>query len=401
MHRDHGMDRNDYYTHTGWGDPYYVETHIAALTNGDLLPVVMSMNCQTGWFDGETDHHPTLSYESFCELFLRKSNGGAVGVFGASRTSYSGHNDFMAEGMIDCVWPNFLPTVANNSGANPRLGPMLNHGKLAMDQLWGDPWGVRQLEYELFHVFGDPSLEMYTPPIAGNTFTIYNDGTADLEITSMTTTASSWLSWTPTAPLTITPGGSRVITVNINWAQVSGSGETAQILVYSNDPDMSPYPGAVYVTAEKSGAGDELALDFGGLGLWHYDGTTWTQLSSGNPEYMTGWSGGLAMDFYGSGFGLWNFDGTTWTQLSSANVEIMEGWAQGLAMDFGGLGLWNYDGTTWTQLSGSSPDLMTGWSGGLAMDFYGSGFGLWNYDGTTWTQLSSADVEDMDDVDLY
>jgi hypothetical protein len=186
MHRDHGMDRNGGYSHTGWGDPYYVETHIAALTNGDLLPVVMSINCQTGWFDGETDHQAAYNYESFCELFLRKSSGGAVGVFGATRNSYSGYNDFMAEGMIDCVWPNFLPTVPNSSGANPQLGPMLNHGKLAMDQLWGDPWGYRQLEYELFHVFGDPSLEMYTTGGGGSTFTIYNDGTADLEITSMT-----------------------------------------------------------------------------------------------------------------------------------------------------------------------------------------------------------------------
>ncbi|MGD2091625.1 MAG: C25 family cysteine peptidase [Candidatus Aminicenantes bacterium] len=162
LHRDHGMDRNDGYTHTGWGDPYFDETHVDALANGSLLPVVMSINCQTGWFDGETDHYTTRSYESFCELFLRKSNGGAVGVFGASRTSYSGYNDFLAEGFIDCVWPDFLVSVPNNSGATSRLGPMLNHGKIAMDILWGDSWGYRQTEYELFHVFGDPSMEMWT-----------------------------------------------------------------------------------------------------------------------------------------------------------------------------------------------------------------------------------------------
>jgi hypothetical protein len=392
MHRDHGMDRNDYYTHTGWGDPYYVETHIAALTNGDLLPVVMSMNCQTGWFDGETDHHPTLNYESFCELFLRKSNGGAVGVFGASRTSYSGHNDFMAEGMIDCVWPNFLPTVANNSGASARMGPMLNHGKLAMDQLWGDPWGVRQLEYELFHVFGDPSLEMYTPSIAGNTFTIYNDGTADLEITSMTTTASSWLSWTPTAPLTITPGGSRVITVNINWAQVSGSGETAQILVYSNDPDMSPYPGAVHVTAVKGGAGDELAVDFGGNGLWHYDGSTFTQLNGQNPEAMEDWNGGLAGDFDGNG--LWNYNGSSWNLLTTLNPQSMEAWDSSLAVDFGTFGLWSYNGSSWSLLTTSNAETMQAWSGGLAADFGSSG--LWTYNGSSWSLLTTSNASGME-----
>jgi hypothetical protein len=262
MHRNHGMDRNDGYSHTGWGDPYYVETHIAALTNNDLLPVVMSINCQTGWFDGETDHNGSYNYESFCELFLRKSGGGAVGVFGATRSSYSGYNDFMAEGMIDCVWPDFLPSVPNNSGANTRLGPMLNHGKLAMDMLWGTG-SYRQLEYELFHVFGDPSLEMY--------FTIYNDGTADLEITSMTKRdGDAWLSWSPTSPLTIPPGQSRVITVAVDWDRVPGSDDDERIIVYSNDLDLSPYPNAVFINATKQNPPCTLDIDGNG----QYDALT-------------------------------------------------------------------------------------------------------------------------------
>jgi peptidase C25-like protein len=429
MHRDHGMDRNDGYSHTGWGDPYYVETHVAALTNGELLPVVMSMNCQTGWFDGETDHHASYNYESFCELFLRKSGGGAVGVFGATRNSYSGHNDFMAEGMIDSIWPDFLPTVANSSGASAQMGPMLNHGKLAMDQLWGDPWGVRQLEYELFHVFGDPSLEMHTGPDNGATFTIFNDGTADLEVTSMVKRdGDAWLGWTPTAPLTIPPGGSRVIAVSINWGQVSGSSDDERIIVYSNDAARSPYPSAVYITVNKSaGYRDELACDFGAAGLWDYDGASWALISGSSPEDMSGWSGGLAMDFGASG--LWNFDGSTWTPISGSNVqditdwanglatdfgasgvwnydgswasitgsnpEDMAGWSGGLAMDFGASGVWSYDGTTWSPISGSSPEAMVGWSEGLAMDFGASG--LWSYDGSTWALISSSNVEDMAD----
>ncbi|MCP4694803.1 MAG: hypothetical protein GY859_42640, partial [Desulfobacterales bacterium] len=162
MHRDHGMDRNGGYGHTGWGDPYFVETHVEALTNGALTPVVFSINCQTGWFDGETDDEPTRSYESFSELFLRKPGGGAVGVIGAVRNSYSGYNDALAKGFIDCVWPDFLPSVPNNAGASSKLGHMLNHGKIAMDIIWGDSWGMRQIQYELFHLFGDPTMEMWT-----------------------------------------------------------------------------------------------------------------------------------------------------------------------------------------------------------------------------------------------
>ena len=255
LQRDHGMDRNDYFSHTGWGHPYYDETHIAALNNRDLLPVVMSISCQTGWFDGETDQNPSLNYESFAELFLRKFDGGAVGVFAATRNSYSGYNDFLAEGIIDCVWPAFLPTIPNSSIA--QLGPMMNHGKLAMDQLWGDAWGLRQEEYELFHVHGDPGLEMWTNGSNGvNTFTIYNDGTGNLEITDISKRDGDlWLSWTPTAtvtePLTIYPGGSQIITVTVDWNQVPGSWDDERILIYSNDDDLSPYPDAVYVTAEK------------------------------------------------------------------------------------------------------------------------------------------------------
>ncbi len=162
MHRDHGMDRNGGYGRTGWGDPYFTDTHVEALANGALTPVVFSINCQSGWFDGETDHVTTRNYESFSELFLRKAGGGAVGVIGAVRNSYSGYNDALAKGFIDSIWPDFLPSVPNNSGASSRLGHMLNHGKIAMDALLGDPWNLRQLEYELFHLFGDPSLAMWT-----------------------------------------------------------------------------------------------------------------------------------------------------------------------------------------------------------------------------------------------
>jgi len=108
--------------------------------------------------------------------------------------------------------------------------------------------------------------------------------------------------------------------------------------------------------------GDELALDFGGLGLWDYDGTNWTYIS-GSSDSICGWSGGLALDF-------------------------------------GVPGVYNYDGTNWDFISVSSPEGMTGWSGGLAMDFDNIGAGLYNYDGTNWNYITSG-VKDMDDVDLY
>ena len=56
-HRDHGFE-------DGWGDPYFESSHVEELKNGDLTPVVFSINCLTGKFD---------NYECFCETFIRKS----------------------------------------------------------------------------------------------------------------------------------------------------------------------------------------------------------------------------------------------------------------------------------------------------------------------------------------
>ena len=144
-HRDHGML-------SGWGDPYFTTSHVSTLTNGELLPVVFSLNCLTGAF---------ASGECFCEEFLRKSNGGAVGAYGASDVSYSGYNDYLCRGMYDAIWPQFDPQIGNNVSL-PHLGEMLNYGKAFMADTWGAPWGYERLEFELFHCFGDPSLDIYT-----------------------------------------------------------------------------------------------------------------------------------------------------------------------------------------------------------------------------------------------
>jgi len=154
-HRDHGA-------RWGWGDPHYDTTQIGALTNGNLQPIVYSINCQTGWFDHETDGDGSTTSESFCEVFVRKENGGAVSCLGATRVSYSGHNDYLCRGFYDAVYPGFDQNVGNNTTAYYRLGEILDYGKGYMAATWGDPWGIEQLEFELFHVFGDPTMEMWT-----------------------------------------------------------------------------------------------------------------------------------------------------------------------------------------------------------------------------------------------
>ncbi len=159
-HRDHGME-------SGWGDPYFTTEHFDSFSNGELLPVVFSLNCLTGKFD---------TLECFCEEFLRKDDGGAVAVFGASDVSYSGYNDYLCRGMYDALWPDF-DTEIGTDVALYHLGEVLNYGKAFMADTWGDPWDLEEYEFELFHLFGDPSLDMYTalPGTLEATYTFLSD----------------------------------------------------------------------------------------------------------------------------------------------------------------------------------------------------------------------------------
>ncbi|UCF12981.1 MAG: hypothetical protein JSW06_01665 [Thermoplasmatales archaeon] len=144
-HRDHGGV-------SGWGDPDFTISDFSSFSNGELLPVVFSLNCLTGRFDDS---------ECFCEEFLRKDDGGVVAAYGASRTSYSGYNDYLCRGFYDAQWPDFDQDIGGNIPLYS-LGEILNYGKTYMANTWGDPWGYERLTFEMFHVFGDPSMEIWS-----------------------------------------------------------------------------------------------------------------------------------------------------------------------------------------------------------------------------------------------
>ncbi|MDY6994892.1 MAG: C25 family cysteine peptidase, partial [Pseudomonadota bacterium] len=157
-HRDHG-------TRWGWDAPYYHDTQASELTNGNKLPVVWSVNCETGWFDNETDHPSWTSSDAvhFSEVWERNPNGGAIGVIAATRVSYSGYNDRLFWGWADAIWPDFEPNYNGSTSktlAN-HMGTVLNYGKYYLAEKYGEGT-TRKLEFEIFHWFGDPTLPMWT-----------------------------------------------------------------------------------------------------------------------------------------------------------------------------------------------------------------------------------------------
>ncbi len=168
LHRDHGYT-NGY----GWEHPYYLNyeangvvsngNHINQLTNGDKLPVLLSINCNTGQFSMP---------ECFAENFIRKENGGAVGVIADSYTSYSGYNDAVAIGIYDAIWsnPGLIPNFGSGGFASPNvnthsdifsMGDVLNQAMLRMTQTWAGTASIKR-QMEIFHYFGDPSMKIWT-----------------------------------------------------------------------------------------------------------------------------------------------------------------------------------------------------------------------------------------------
>ena len=159
FHRDHGFSGG-----YGWAHPYFVNNSIASLNNGNKLPVVFSINCHTGEFTQSS---------CFAETFMRKTNGGAVGVVGASYYSYSGYNDGFSIGLVDAIWsnPGIVPVFGNGGISNPNvqthsdivtMGDVLNHGLIREIQTWGGSNTSIRYTHELFHYFGDPAMRIWT-----------------------------------------------------------------------------------------------------------------------------------------------------------------------------------------------------------------------------------------------
>ncbi len=184
-HRDHGSRRmysvpSGYWYRGGWGDPEFEPTDAIALSNGSLSQVLWSINCSTGWFDNETDDATYNRYESgsiartyeardadecFCERFIRDDNGGAVGVIGATRISYSGRNDRLAWGWMDAIWPGFIEyNNGSYGGSDPiyQMGPVFEYGKNYFLTWYSSTNRYTRTTLDEFHWFGDPTMEIRT-----------------------------------------------------------------------------------------------------------------------------------------------------------------------------------------------------------------------------------------------
>ena len=144
VHRGHGGT-------SYWDTPYFGSAEADALTNGAMLPVVLSINCLTGAFN--------LDERSFATQALVNPNGGAVGVFGDTEVSPTWHNTQIAWGFLDALVPRVL--AGEGPATKQRVGDALISGKNRLAGLAPLPDGGTRAELYLWHYFGDPSMQMW------------------------------------------------------------------------------------------------------------------------------------------------------------------------------------------------------------------------------------------------
>jgi len=179
QHRDHG-------NYTGWGEPAFQSSSIDLLTNtGTNLPFIFSINCQTGAFH--------RSSECFTEKFHRYTyngqNSGALGVLAATEVSYSFVNDTFVWGVMDNMYPDFMPAETATFPVDFVLPAFGNAaGKIFLAQSsWPYNTSNKQITYRLFHHHGDAFLNVYSE--VPQNLTVNHATTLQAGLTSISVTA--------------------------------------------------------------------------------------------------------------------------------------------------------------------------------------------------------------------
>ncbi len=184
MHRDHG-------SRSGWSHPGFFEANVDALSNGEKRPIVFSINCETGWFDNETDDaicNTGYTDECFIEHWINHSTGGSCGLIAPTRVSYSGNNDRLIWGWMDAVWSGFLNGYDGTSPINSpeyRMGDVLTYGLSYMMTHYTYGGDTRRTSLEEYNYFGDPTMEIWTA-VPNSLTNAYNTTPVTLGTTSVT-----------------------------------------------------------------------------------------------------------------------------------------------------------------------------------------------------------------------
>jgi hypothetical protein len=142
-----------------WG---FDTSHVAKLSNGDKLPIIVLGACSTCKYD--------VNENCLGWSFLSNPNGGGIGSFGVTTFGYAnGGGKQMSEGFIEEMTMNIFESYVEmtNNGAQVSLGDLWNN---ALINYISPMMEVRDYAtIESFQPFGDPTLQIseqsHTPAV--------------------------------------------------------------------------------------------------------------------------------------------------------------------------------------------------------------------------------------------
>lgn len=150
-HRDHGNQH-------GWEAPEFKNRDIDKIGKVDQPSIVFSLNCSTGNF--ETDE----AVDGFGENLLKKA--GVPSLIASTRPVGTWYSDVMMKALFDALWPGLLPVYPKGrtpvSSSRNRIGDILNYAKSVLPVWYRGEKETIKRHFEMFHVLGDPSLEIQT-----------------------------------------------------------------------------------------------------------------------------------------------------------------------------------------------------------------------------------------------
>ncbi len=139
---------------TVWSGLEFKPQHINKLTNGDKLPIVFSMCCNSGNFNAG---------KCLAGELLNKKNGGAIGVMACTGASYGSSDIAFVGALVNSAWTdlNFENKCESNYSYNGNvqygMGEILTNAKNIAAK--NNCYYKNILGY---HYFGDPAMEMFS-----------------------------------------------------------------------------------------------------------------------------------------------------------------------------------------------------------------------------------------------
>ncbi len=120
--------------------------------------IFFSLNCLTGRFYQKPD--------CMGEKLL-KHEGGAPSLIAPTRSSNTWLNNSMMKALFDALWPGILKTFPPRSGTalkHNRLGDIMNYAKAYLPIAQSNADSKIKRHFEIYHILGDPSLELWKSP---------------------------------------------------------------------------------------------------------------------------------------------------------------------------------------------------------------------------------------------